>query len=902
MRNLGAWGVGVAALLAAFGAEADSTHPFHEVTADSVDLVTSVAWSSTDAAAPNREYLTNAFRQFASRTQRMTLGNVSVCNVYVYFNKRHFDVADIVIEDTNGRSNADLGGLRSSSFNITMYRSGRSETTLGNVMAHEFGHYAFALGDEYVETTNGERAYTQSRVCDTTLKTVMGDSTTSNVLNLSVPGDYTQKGHVPWVWAAGKNAGKTTGGKENRYSDCSKLKAGKDSLPHEDAKWRTAQWRAHKQSAWETLINPKAHAELPRNFTSPKFGKHPFTKLSALESIPTDLTPKDWDESCFNVIFMEGSVGAVFFDSSLSMNDPAGVDPDPKKTKFEVAMDALLAYIDGLPAGNAIAVYKMGIDTEPVIPVTWIQGTAAEQQAARTKLKADLQAKIKPYKFTIGSSSMSDTMLRAFALLFSPDTLGARHYGIVFSDGSVIPDQWAISPYTSARVPIFTIALGSLGDQTPQYESLPKATRGRQLTYLGGSINPKNVLRHLEKDNTLGTRIFPQGPKAGEPAATMDTDVTAVDGDARFGAYWSGTGNFDLQLVAPDKTVITPTQLPAGVSFAADANSAFFDVDSPASGRWQTVVIPPATPASGELELVAQGESPLGLTVNSEGSGKYPEPWIVTAGLATSKPVVGAVVVARFSGGPTAVPDLPLADDGENGDELAGDGIYSALVSAIVDNGTYPVEVQASNDSGKAQLDSNALGHGSDVAPVPIAAFQRKDNLELKATEYHDMPQTSAAALQVRNDLTPLWGTINSPGDVVWYKFNGYATGTYRVMTGNLVANDAQDMRTKVTLYDADGSSELQSDAQEDGRAGFDVRVPPADQTYYLKVEHPGQGIGRFQIAVAPAEWFNDGAAGSSGGGDSGGGCAIGGEERPGQLLVLLALAGWIVRRRRARA
>ena len=888
----------VSLTLATVGAEAEKTHRFHKVTATSVDLVASVAWSSSDGNAPSKEYLTNAFRQFASKTQRMTLGHVSICNVYVYFDKRHFDIADMVISDTEDRSNATLGGLRSSSYNIEMYRSGRSETALGNVMAHEFGHYGLALGDEYVEPTSGERNYVQSQVCDTRLETIMGRSTPSNILNLSVPGDYTARTHTPWVWKDGDDKGTTTGSKESRYSDCSKLEQGADSLTKEDAKWRTAQWRIHEQSAWETLIDPKAHKELPRKYTDPKFGRHPFTGLSNLTSVPTDLTPEEWDESCFNVIFMEGTVGAVFFDNSLSMNDPAGVFPDPKKTKFEVAMESTLAYIDGIPAGNAIAIYKMGVGSKPVIPVTWIQGTAAEQQAARAKLKADLQKLITPSTGSVGSTSISNSLLAAFGLLHSTETLGARHYGLVVSDGSVIPDAWAISPYVSGNIPVFVVTPTSMFDKS-KLDKLWQDTRGRRLTYLSGSKHYNRILEHLLKSQTLGTRLYPQPPKSGEPPPTIETDITTVDGPTLFGAHWAGAANYELTLLAPDKTVITPTQLPAGVSYESDASSASYQVDSPIPGRWLTEVKPLATAADGDLAIYVQSDSPLRLVVNAVGSGEYPEPWLITARLATPKPVVNAQVVARFSDGPSAQPELPLLDDGLNGDQIAGDGVYSGLVSTIVDNGTYVVEVEATNDSGKAQIDSNARGHGSDVAPAPLTAFQRTDGLELEATEFHDMPQDATAALQVRNDLTPLWGTINAPGEVVWYKFNGFATGTYRVMTGSLVANDGQEMQTKVTLYDADGTTELQSDLQEDGRARFDVRVPPADQTFYLKVEHPGQGVGRFQIAVAPAEWFPpDGKSGGSSSGSSGG-CAVGRDGGTGLSLMLMALAGLVGRRRR---
>jgi hypothetical protein len=120
---------------------AEKVHRLHRVGPDSADLVVSVTWESDDASAPSKDYLKQAFRQFASRTQQMTLGHVSVCKVYVYFERRHADVADMIVADTNGQSNADKGGIRSPSRHMWLYRSGRGAETFGNVMAHELGHY-----------------------------------------------------------------------------------------------------------------------------------------------------------------------------------------------------------------------------------------------------------------------------------------------------------------------------------------------------------------------------------------------------------------------------------------------------------------------------------------------------------------------------------------------------------------------------------------------------------------------------------------------------------------------------------------------------------------------------------------------------------------------------------------
>lgn len=897
MRRLA---IGVALLLGgalARTSQADKVHRLHRVGPDSVDLVVSVAWDSDDASAPGKDYLTDAFRQFASRTQQMTLGHVSVCTVYVYFDRRHADVADMIVADTADRSNADTGGIHSPSRHMWLYRNGRDAETFGNVMAHELGHYALNLGDEYPEPTADERNYAQAHVCDARVESVMGRSGSYAGTNLSVPGDYTERTHTPWVWKEGPHAGKTTGSKEARYADCDSLVEGSPSLAKEDATWRTAQWRRHQESAWETLIDSKSWGELPRKYESPRFARHPFSSLQELTEVPADLTPPAWDGGCFQVVFMEGSVGALFIDASLSMNEPAGLDPDPDKTKFAFAIEAALAYVDSVAPGNAVTIYLLSSST-PYLPVTWIAGTPSEQQSARNQIKAKIQ-QIQPATGYIGSTSISLGLQNAYTTLMSKETLGARHYALVLSDGNVIPDAWAVQPYADRRIPIFTVRFGSALSVRPEYDLLWKNTGGKRLTHLLMAVGFKQVRAHLDKSQTLGTHFFPQPLGGNEPPVEVETDVTAIDGSTAFEAHWAGDALYDVTLVAPDQSTITAQTLPPGVSYESMPGSAGFVVDAPMPGRWRTVITPSALATEGDLAVSIHSQSPLRLVVVAEGSGEYPEPWIVTARLAAPEPLVGADVVARFVDGPVSLPELALRDDGEGADQLAGDGVYTAVVSNVVENGSYSVEVEATNDSGAASIDAAALGHGSDQPPQPISAFVRNDAVVLEATNYHEMPQSAADAIHVRNDFTPVWGTINAPGDVAWYRFNGYATGRYLVMTGNLVENDGQPMRTRVTLYDADGSTELESQQGEDGRARLEVVVPANDQVYYLKVEHPDQGLGRFQLAVAPAEWFEE--PNGKGGSSSSGGCALRGNPRVAPWSVLLALAALGVARRRSR-
>jgi MYXO-CTERM domain-containing protein len=114
-------------------------------------------------------------------------------------------------------------------------------------------------------------------------------------------------------------------------------------------------------------------------------------------------------------------------------------------------------------------------------------------------------------------------------------------------------------------------------------------------------------------------------------------------------------------------------------------------------------------------------------------------------------------------------------------------------------------------------------------------------------------------------------------------------------------------MATKVTLYDEDGKTVLGSDAGSDGRAWVEYTATSQNKKILLKVEHPGGGIGRFRVAVAPAEWFKQKNAGvdPAEGEDEGcGSCAATSSSGPGAsavTLTLLVLVLLVARRRRRR-
>ena len=153
-------------------------HPMSAVRTESatlqtVDLAVNVDFDfdATPVATSNgltldRAYITSVLGFMAQTMFTMTEGRHRVGNVYVYRDSRFGNNVDVkLIGLVAGRSNAHVAGWgkRGSTSNNYASRIGsdpRTNLAYGQVVAHEMGHYLYALYDEYREQG---RAYNPNR-------------------------------------------------------------------------------------------------------------------------------------------------------------------------------------------------------------------------------------------------------------------------------------------------------------------------------------------------------------------------------------------------------------------------------------------------------------------------------------------------------------------------------------------------------------------------------------------------------------------------------------------------------------------------------------------------------------------------------------------------------------------
>ena len=119
-----------------------------------IDMVMSIDWDF-DAPPEGRDkaFIEGILRQASKSYFTMTEGRHMLGKVHVYKNSQFMDNTDIQYLLKNGRANAHTAGLTSFKAGHVQQFAGTGETPEqhGKTVAHEFGHYALGLLDEYRE-------------------------------------------------------------------------------------------------------------------------------------------------------------------------------------------------------------------------------------------------------------------------------------------------------------------------------------------------------------------------------------------------------------------------------------------------------------------------------------------------------------------------------------------------------------------------------------------------------------------------------------------------------------------------------------------------------------------------------------------------------------------------------
>ncbi|PHS39968.1 MAG: hypothetical protein COA91_04880 [Robiginitomaculum sp.] len=177
--------------------------------------------------------------------------------------------------------------------------------------------------------------------------------------------------------------------------------------------------------------------------------------------------------------------------------------------------------------------------------------------------------------------------------------------------------------------------------------------------------------------------------------------------------------DFSIKLLDPAGTDVTAS---GGVVRNDVGNAVEFTISSPAAGEWMAEFTANAV-SDGRAEFLSfadGGKGALFASVRDENI-VFPAPIIIEAtpqfeGIAVTNGAVAATVI-RPDGGPV---NIPLFDDGTNGDFIAGDGIYTAEFRNYDGSGTYTFDVTVNTTPSSQINEGESLFAGIDPANVKV--------------------------------------------------------------------------------------------------------------------------------------------------------------------------------------
>jgi Mg-chelatase subunit ChlD len=782
-----------------------------------LDLVVSLDWEPT-VGDRNRK-LQTAFEQFARDVFKMTEGKHKIRRLYVYTDSEQMNNADVRIMEKRGRSNALANGIIDSGGRILAYTSfsggtQRSGELIGHTIAHEFGHYAYGLYDEYKGLPSSS--------CDLSVP-LSGDSAKNSIMN----------NQGIWQWFS----------IETDYAETSKRK--------------TAQWRFFESSAWETLVRAPKDDKVQNSFRS-AFSRVRYDEFDGMTA-PTLLTKPSvgWD-SDFEIIYKGGNVVVLVIDKSNSMG-----------TAIDAAKSSAQQFVDLMQTGDRVAVVAFNKSATTVIGTTILVDQAAKDtvKAAIDTITANgginfSAALNRALSVLDSASTLVDT--RFVMMVSGGDASEPSVQDFIEKSIPIFTVGLSVSP--SGEEVLKNIATKTGGsyreapgssDLADLYAEINRDVLGR-LVLLGKTILTLLVGEKSEMTTTASDQessiTFRASWESGDvmsfelempdgtiiTPATLPPGVTYISGDT-YGIY----------------TIESPQEGEWKSIVTADTVSSSGTVSQETSAESSLSV---------KLQLLGdQYPQPIAILTSVNG----PEP-IVGATVAASVTVpLGARQIADITLEDDGIPPDLRADDGVYSGVLANytvDGDYEVTVTVTNPSGT------ASIDTG------GALESGTDAASEILPPFQRLAEGTITTSGYLAQPTHPMNAIEISLDNTIVWGTIENDGDVVWYKLSPIAGKQYFIQTSNLVSRDTSTMATLMTLYEPDASTVIESNFDFDGsNISQIVWTAPSTDTHYLTVEHASPGTGTYAVTGGTTDLYRA-DAGACGDGGNGGFTGPGGD------------------------
>ena len=745
-----------------------------------IDLVMSIDWDfDTPPDGRDKSFIDGIIKQASQSMFTMTEGRQMLGKVYVYKNSQFMDNTDIQYQLKNGRANAHVAGINSGKSTRVLMFAGTNEPVAdhGKTVAHEFGHYILGLYDEYREEGGTSTEPGSPQDGDTPRDSIMHNHL--GFTNLSTASDYqspaTSKtaqfrsynksawetlvadpatdpnGGVGRMWfepfkkisaPTGASLSKPTTG----WEDATKVvymgsnstvsttgtatavaSNGPISVIVIDTTVGKAQFDAQINAALQ-MVNSAGDNNRIAVYAHP-FSSTPAVPLTALSAANARDTAKASISKIAQELSSDDNLNADrLFDWAETVL-PALFPAGPKSV-------ALAGYYARLYSTNQAVGLKDGqvvyYDGKTITPLGALSTFIPQ---ARLDLSGTLQKALAAIK-----AVRTDADTPAVTLLTTESATVDTNLAASFREAKVqINPVVLVTPEKKANR--FTASdpnKSSLYDLAKQTSGqFKEANKGADLAR--DAVKAANALEgdSYESVNDATADLIKVGDSSSTTTliAGNGADGKAIDGEIMFQAFWADTdeGKISYTLTAPNGDKITPTTLPAGISYSAPKGEGVgtYTVSSTYAhrgGSWLSTVTAIDIPSDAVFQEIAVKSSLFaGLDVYG-GRMEDKRPMFAVVEVAGPLPVKGATVMADIlsaATGNVVKAGLILKDDGIGSDAKKDDGRYSVSL-ADLPAGDYEIVAKVSAANGAAVFTtSGSTKKGSNSPDVTIPAFQR---------------------------------------------------------------------------------------------------------------------------------------------------------------------------------
>ncbi|WP_121629469.1 VWA domain-containing protein [Tropicibacter alexandrii] len=842
--------------------------------------------STVDAGttdADQRKY-EEKIREFADAVFQSTNGAHKIGRVTIFRNQDQFNNADVQWHHDCGSSGPStwinsFGNSRQIRMCNIWTGSSTMDTAKGGgfTLAHEWGHYAYGLFDEYASNCGQNPESSCS---------IFKPRSTDVEPNPSIMNDQ---------WLAARATGANLDALEFSTDDVEPY------ATQADGDDKNAQARVYGEPGWDTLVRDPA-TDPRHSFMSP--ARTRYTTLAAPAG--PDFTQND-DESTarseLNIIWAGNRVVELMIDTSGSMG---GTPIANARTAGSLLVGQLV------PGVNAVGVGRFTGSASQVFAIQDIPDPD-------TGVRAAAQAVIN------GLSSGGSTDIEEAALLALSEVTafqGGTRPAVVYllTDGqSFVNQATVINAYTAAKVPLVTFGFGPNVD-TALLQNLANSTGGRyffsptalsdiQQAFVAANaafssavvVNSSAALASASstevRDILLDSTLADAAIVVTYPGPQADIDLRLLDSSgADTGAVFTCSGSGDVSCEA----VVDVQTLGAGTYGVEIVNNAAGDKD--------VSILISGNPTGENFDIAVEFDN-----------ANYPSDFTIRALVRKGAPLTGLNVVATVTKPDNSVVELTLLDDGLGADADADDGVYSISVP-YDQNGTYSATVRADNAAGNAQTSFNGVlftraSDGPESPAVPQSVSENFTRVAItnaavngfQTDDHSDDPAVPGTCTAVADDNIDVPGRIDTGGDVDCFVF--VPTSTSDDMMARLTSL-AGGMEAIVKVYDAAGTTELLSvdlSSSENPASGVIARIPAGSLDaagHVVTVEHTDSaaGTGTYALSIgAPLKSDTPVVSFTGGGNGGGGGDSSGGALGPLSVLISALLAAVGLRQRRRR-